>query len=70
MGWLLISQMDDQVIAVLDAICNQGCDFVDSCIEVLTANGIPEQTQILSDQQRSSLLDELQSIMAVYHARE
>jgi hypothetical protein len=69
-GWLLSDQMDDQVIAVLDAICNQGCDYVDSCIEILAAGGNPEQSQVLSEQQRQSLLDELQAIMAVYHVRK
>lgn len=62
--------LDNQVIAVLDAICNQGCEFVDSCIEILAAGGNPEQTQTLSEQQRQSLLQELQSIMSVYHARK
>lgn len=61
--------LDRQVIAVLDGICDQGCEYVDSCIEVLAAGAIPEQTRDLSERQRQSLLEELRSIMAVYHAR-
>ncbi len=61
---------DEQVISVLDAICNLGCDFVDSCIEVMAAGDVPEQTRSLSDQQRISLLEELQAIMAVYRIRK
>lgn len=70
MGGPVITGLDKQAIAVLDAICNQGCDFVESCIEILEAGGLPEQTCELSDQQRASLLEELQAIMAVYNERK
>lgn len=70
MGRSLISRLDDQVIAVLDAICNQGCDYVDSCIEILTAGGNPPQIAGLSVRQRRHLLEELQAIMSVYHVRK
>ena len=60
---------DPVVQQVVEAVCAQGCRYVNACIEAL-AQGRPERDYAgLDAAQRRQLLDELRAIMAVYEAR-
>lgn len=60
---------DTAVQRVVEAICVQGCTYVNACIEAL-ARGLPgSEYADLDPRQRRQLLEELRSLMAVYEMR-
>jgi len=50
----------------VEALCNKGCQFVREDISRLQAGEILPETGHLTDEERQSVLEELQDIMAVY----
>lgn len=62
----MTAQLEPPVEQAIDAICALGCDLVNAYIVALQ-NGEPRpEYATLSEQQRASLLSELQAIMSVY----
>lgn len=54
----------------LEAICDRGCRYANRCIEALAEGRPVPEAEALSPTQKTALLDELRSIMAVYqHCR-
>lgn len=57
---------DTQVDACVERICTQGCRNVNRIICKLEQGAVVPDAQTLSPAQRTTLLEELKSIMAVY----
>jgi hypothetical protein len=53
----------------IDAVCALGCDMVSVTINALQKGELRPEYQSLDEIQRTSLLRELESIMAVYQDR-
>lgn len=64
-----MSVPDTRVQQVLDAICAQGCPYVNAVIEALSEGRAGADYAELDPLQRRQLLDELRAIMAVYERR-
>jgi len=52
--------------AIIDSICGQGCQHVRQFIQQLQQGKVDEKTKALNPRERNLLLEELESIMAVY----
>lgn len=57
---------DKHLQACVESICRKGCQSVRTDIEILERDGELAETQGLSAAEKSSVLIELKSIMAVY----
>ncbi|MDM8568749.1 hypothetical protein QUF50_04405 [Thiotrichales bacterium HSG1] len=57
---------EKQVDSCLEYICNQGCQAVTQIIQQLEQGQIIDIIEPLNPEQRTNLLQELKSIMAVY----
>ena len=59
---------DTKIITALDAICEQGCEYTNRCIEQLSGKKNCNEARwlALNPGQQLQLLNELQVIMAVY----
>lgn len=51
---------------IVEALCETGCQNVNTIIEKLESGGHLEETEALSEQERQMVLNELRSIMEVY----
>lgn len=58
--------LEDTLQQVVEQLCNQGCQQVNRYISNIEAGNYPANMQELSQTQRSLVLEELRSIMAVY----
>ncbi|MDY6992617.1 MAG: hypothetical protein SVR94_08445 [Pseudomonadota bacterium] len=61
-----MSAIDYQVEQCLEYCCQQGCQWVNEFIQKLEQGLLPLEVRHLTPAQRILLLEELQSIMAVY----
>jgi len=61
-----MSAIDYQVEQCLEYCCQQGCQWVNELIQKLEQGLLPLEVHHLTPRQRVLLLEELQSIMAVY----
>ena len=64
-----MNSLEPAVETAVDVICALGCDVVSAYITALQQAQVRPEYRSLDAVQRSSLLHELQSIMAVYEAR-
>ncbi len=60
----------EQVSQCIDALCQCGCDAVRATISALETGAIVPQVEILSEEERRMVLDELKAVMAVYDTRK
>jgi len=61
-----MKNLDPKVEKAIDVICALGCDVVTAYIHSLKQGESRIEYQLLNEDQRTSLLHELQSIMSVY----
>ena len=64
-----MNNLSAEVEKAVDAICALGCDVVSAYIGALQKGELRPEYQSLDEIQRTSLLQELQSIMSVYEGR-
>jgi len=60
------ARLSARLQAIIDSMCGRGCQQVRQIIRQLQQNKVVAGTQSLSAKERGALLEELQSIMAVY----
>lgn len=61
-----MKKLSPEVEKSIDAVCALGCDVVSGYIRALQKGELRPEYQSLDEEQRASLLQELQSIMSVY----
>jgi hypothetical protein len=59
----------DPVQQAVDAICNQGCTYVDQCIDALEAGRPVAEVNALTVGERAAVLNELRTVMVAYRWR-
>ena len=59
----------EQVTQCIDALCQCGCEAVRATITAMEAGIVVPQVDILDEDERRMVLQELKAIMAVYDAR-
>ena len=64
-----MKNLSPEVEKTIDAVCALGCDVVSVTINALQKGELRPEYQSLDEIQRTSLLRELESIMAVYQDR-
>jgi hypothetical protein len=64
-----MKNLSPEVEKTIDAVCALGCDMVSVTINALQNGELRPEYQSLDEIQRTSLLRELESIMAVYQDR-
>jgi hypothetical protein len=67
--WFM-TNAEPEIEKAIDAICLLGCEVVSAYICALKNGETRPEYQALDADQRSGLLDELESIMTVYQARQ
>ena len=55
---------------IVEALCESGCQNVNTIIERLESNDYPGEVDTLNEQERMMVLTELKSIMAVYDKKD
>lgn len=60
----------EQISQCIDALCQCGCDAVRATIAALESGIVVPQVEVLSEAERTTVLDELKAVMAVYDARK
>ena len=64
-----MNKLSPEVEKSIDAVCALGCELVSDYIRALQGGELRAEYQSLDEQQRATLLRELQSIMSVYGDR-
>jgi hypothetical protein len=64
-----MKNLSPEVEKTIDAVCALGCDMVSVTINALQKGELRPEYQSLDEKQRTCLLRELESIMAVYQDR-
>lgn len=60
----------EQVSQCIETLCQCGCDVVRATISAMESGAVVPQVEILSDEERRMVLDELKTVMSVYDARK
>ena len=64
-----MKKLSPEVEKCIDSVCALGCDFVTDCIQALKKGELRVEYESLDEEQRASMLRELQLIMSVYGDR-
>ncbi len=59
----------EQLSECIETICQCGCNAVLATIEAMESGQIVPQVELLNEEERSIVLDELKAIMAVYDGK-
>jgi len=60
----------EQVSQCIEVLCQCGCDAVRATISAMESGAVVPQVNILSEDERRMVLQELKAVMAVYDTRK